>query len=96
MRQATEQHAVLTVFPELGLSSYTCEDLFSPGKALLKASKAALKAVWRRLGRLAHGVGGRLAAGDRSTTVQLRGRGPSRPDFRRGSQNVFTWVPGIL
>jgi NAD+ synthase (glutamine-hydrolysing) len=44
MRQAAEQHAVLTIFPELGLSSYTCEDLFHQ-QALLEASKAALKTV---------------------------------------------------
>ncbi len=44
MRQAAEQHTVLTVFPELGLSSYTCEDLFHQ-QALLEASGAALQTV---------------------------------------------------
>lgn len=44
MRQAAEQHAVLAVFPELGLSSYTCDDLFHQ-QALLDASLAALNTV---------------------------------------------------
>lgn len=40
-RQAAQQHAVLTVFPELGLSSYTAEDLFQQD-ALHEAVRAAL------------------------------------------------------
>ncbi len=44
MRRAAEQHVVLTVFPELGLSSYTCDDLFHQ-QALLDASLAALNTV---------------------------------------------------
>ena len=44
MRQAAQQHAVLSVFPELGLSAYSCEDLFHQ-QALLDASKAALEQV---------------------------------------------------
>jgi len=44
MRQAAERHAVLAVFPELGLSAYSCEDLFHQ-QALLEGSKAALHTV---------------------------------------------------
>ncbi len=44
MRQAAEQKAVLVVFPELGLSAYSCEDLFHQG-ALLDACESALHAV---------------------------------------------------
>jgi NAD+ synthase (glutamine-hydrolysing) len=44
MQQAAEQHAVLAVFPELGLSAYSCEDLFHQ-QALLDASRAALEQV---------------------------------------------------
>src|SRR5512147_143452 len=40
-RQAARQHAVLAVFPELGLSAYSNEDLFQQD-ALLDASLAAL------------------------------------------------------
>jgi NAD+ synthase (glutamine-hydrolysing) len=40
-RQAAQQHAVLTVFPELGLSSYTAEDLFQQD-ALQEAVRTAL------------------------------------------------------
>jgi NAD+ synthase (glutamine-hydrolysing) len=44
MQQAVQRHAVLAVFPELGLSAYSCEDLFHQ-QALLDASKAALEQV---------------------------------------------------
>jgi len=44
MRQAAQRHAVLAVFPELGLSAYSCEDLFHQ-QALLDGSKAALERV---------------------------------------------------
>jgi NAD+ synthase (glutamine-hydrolysing) len=46
MQQAAQQHAVLAVFPELGLSAYSCEDLFNQ-QALLDASRAALVQVVR-------------------------------------------------
>jgi NAD+ synthase (glutamine-hydrolysing) len=42
MEQALAQHAVLALFPELGLSAYSCEDLFHQ-RALLDASKEALQ-----------------------------------------------------
>jgi NAD+ synthase (glutamine-hydrolysing) len=44
MRQAVEARAVLALFPELGLSGYSCEDLFHQ-RALLDASEDALRAV---------------------------------------------------
>jgi NAD+ synthase (glutamine-hydrolysing) len=40
-RRASEMHAALALFPELGLSAYSNEDLFHQ-EALLEASKAAL------------------------------------------------------
>jgi NAD+ synthase (glutamine-hydrolysing) len=43
-RQAAEQGAVLAAFPELGLSAYTCDDLFHQ-RALLDACLAALADV---------------------------------------------------
>jgi len=43
-RQASERHALVAVFPELGLSAYSCEDLFQQ-QALLDASQAALASV---------------------------------------------------
>jgi NAD+ synthase (glutamine-hydrolysing) len=43
-RQAAEQGAALVAFPELGLSAYSCEDLFHQ-RALLDACEAALLAV---------------------------------------------------
>jgi NAD+ synthase (glutamine-hydrolysing) len=43
-RQAAEQRAALVAFPELGLSAYTCDDLFHQG-ALLDACEDALATV---------------------------------------------------
>ncbi|MFN7086341.1 MAG: NAD(+) synthase [Burkholderiales bacterium] len=44
IRQAAQRGAVLVAFPELGLSAYSCEDLFHQ-QALLDASREALAAV---------------------------------------------------
>jgi NAD+ synthase (glutamine-hydrolysing) len=41
MKQAAERKALLVVFPELGLSAYSCEDLFHQ-QALLDGSRKAL------------------------------------------------------
>ena len=43
-RDAATQGAVIVAFPELGLSAYTCDDLFHQS-ALLDACEAALKSV---------------------------------------------------
>ena len=43
-REAAARHALVAVFPELGLSAYTCDDLFQQ-QALLDAAQAALRAV---------------------------------------------------
>ena len=44
MEEAASRTAVLALFPELGLSAYSCEDLFHQ-RALLDASKDALRSV---------------------------------------------------
>src|SRR5678815_3414647 len=44
LSQAAQQGAVLVAFPELGLSAYTCDDLFHQ-RALLDGSKAALASI---------------------------------------------------
>ena len=44
MKRAAERRAVFAVFPELGLSAYSCEDLFHQ-QALLDGAKDALAAV---------------------------------------------------
>lgn len=44
MRQADERQAILVLFPELGLSAYSCDDLFHQS-ALLDAVEAALAEV---------------------------------------------------
>src|SRR3954470_18238883 len=47
MRQAARGKAVLAVFPELGLSAYSCEDLFHQ-QALIDASAEALRRLLAR------------------------------------------------
>ena len=44
LRQAARRKALLTVFPELGLSAYSCEDLFHQ-QALIDAAEKALLAL---------------------------------------------------
>jgi NAD+ synthase (glutamine-hydrolysing) len=44
LEQAAAQHAIVAAFPELGLSSYTCDDLFQQ-QALLDACRSALERV---------------------------------------------------
>jgi NAD+ synthase (glutamine-hydrolysing) len=46
MRRAARDKALLVVFPELGLSSYTCEDLFHQ-QALLAAAESSLAELMR-------------------------------------------------
>ncbi|MDA8383841.1 MAG: NAD(+) synthase [Betaproteobacteria bacterium] len=44
LREAAARHAILAVFPELGLSAYSCDDLFHQ-QALLDAAQAALRGL---------------------------------------------------
>lgn len=44
MKQAAEQHAALVLFPELGLTAYSCEDLFHQ-QALINSSVEALQTL---------------------------------------------------
>jgi len=47
MRRAAKEKVILAVFPELGLSAYSCEDLFHQ-QALLEATQDALAALLRK------------------------------------------------
>ncbi|MBI2754140.1 MAG: NAD(+) synthase [Betaproteobacteria bacterium] len=47
MREAARRKALIAVFPELGLSAYTCEDLFHQ-QALVRASEVALARLLAR------------------------------------------------
>jgi NAD+ synthase (glutamine-hydrolysing) len=64
MREAAASKAIVAVFPELGLSAYSCEDLFHQ-QALLRASESALAWLLARCRRLpvAAFVGLPVAAG---------------------------------
>ncbi|MDQ6672455.1 MAG: NAD(+) synthase [Chloroflexota bacterium] len=52
MNEAVERRAVIALFPELGLSAYSCEDLFHQ-RALLDAVQEGLEVVLRASERLA-------------------------------------------
>jgi len=47
MHEAAREKAILAVFPELGLSAYTCDDLFHQ-QALIEGAEEALKEILRR------------------------------------------------
>ncbi len=47
MQQAAREKAVLAVFPELGLSAYTCDDLFHQ-QALIDAAEESLAALLKK------------------------------------------------
>jgi NAD+ synthase (glutamine-hydrolysing) len=47
MRRAAREHALLCVFPELGLSAYSCEDLFHQ-QALIEGAESALAQLLER------------------------------------------------
>src|SRR4051794_40973160 len=47
MREAAREKAVLAVFPELGLSAYSCDDLFHQ-QVLIDACADALRALLAR------------------------------------------------
>ncbi len=51
MQQAAKEKAVLVVFPELGLTAYTLDELFHQ-QAVLEAAEAALAELLRRTARL--------------------------------------------
>src|SRR5687768_12681745 len=51
MQQAAGEKAVLAVFPELGLTAYTLDDLFHQ-QAVIEAAEAALAELMRRTARL--------------------------------------------
>ncbi|MGH8741616.1 MAG: nitrilase-related carbon-nitrogen hydrolase, partial [Burkholderiales bacterium] len=51
MQQAAREKAVLAVFPELGLTAYTLDDLFHQ-QTVIEAAEAALAGLLRRTARL--------------------------------------------
>jgi NAD+ synthase (glutamine-hydrolysing) len=51
MREAAREKALLVVFPELGLSAYSCEDLFHQ-QALIDAAEGALERLMLRTRKL--------------------------------------------
>jgi NAD+ synthase (glutamine-hydrolysing) len=51
MREAAREKALVAVFPELGLSAYTCDDLFHQ-QALIEAAEQALQNLLRKTRQL--------------------------------------------
>jgi NAD+ synthase (glutamine-hydrolysing) len=95
MREAAERHAVLVAFPELGLSAYTCEDLFHQ-QALLDGCLKALSEVVsasRELNIITV-VGLPLKVDDmlfNCAAVIFRGR-----IYGRGAQDISSELQGVL
>ena len=94
-RRASDDHAALIAFPELGMSGYSIDDLLHQG-ALLDGVEAAIG----RIAAESAGAGAdhrrRCAAAVRARPVQLRGRDPPRPGPRGGAQELPARVPGVL
>ena len=70
-RRASEMHAAVALFPELGISAYSNEDLFHQD-ALLDATEAALARLVERKPRTDAGAARRRAAALRRQALQLR------------------------
>src|SRR5918995_3531745 len=51
MEEAEDERAILALFPELGLSAYSCDDLFHQ-QALLEGSLDALRMILKASGSL--------------------------------------------
>ncbi len=95
-RRASERHAALVIFPELGISGYSIDDLLHQA-ALLDAVASALErivaasaSIWRR----SMVVGAPLRV--RARGVQHRGRDPSGPGARGRPQELPARVPRVL
>ena len=91
----TPTNCVLALFPELGLSAYSNEDLFHQD-ALLDAAEQALARVVRESERMATGAGRRRAAAAGGEAVQLRRRRPPRPGAGRRAQDLPAQLPRVL
>ena len=68
IREAAERKAVVALFPELGLTAYSCDDLFQQ-RALLDACLDAIAAVVDATRQAVRRQRGRGAAPDRSSSI---------------------------
>ena len=94
-RQAASNGAVLVAFPELGLSAYTCDDLFHQ-RALLDACEAALQTVIDASAALDIVMIVGMPVRCRTPAVQLRGGGGERPPARGGAEDLSAELRRIL
>ena len=85
----------LAVFPELGLSAYSCEDLFHQ-QALLGAAEEALRGAARAHAPAAARRAGRPAGGGRRPALQLRRAGLPGAAARRGAEDLPAELPRVL
>ena len=94
-RQASKANVAVALFPELGLSAYTNDDLFHQD-ALLDASQAAVARLVKASAALAPVlvVGAPLAV--RGEAVQLRGGDLSRAGAGAGAQDLPAELPRVL
>ena len=87
MEQAAAERAILVLFPELGLSAYSCEDLFHQ-QALLDGSLEALQTRAHGLRGLESDHRGWHAAAGPASLVQLRRRALPGADSRGRAEDV--------
>ena len=83
MTQAAHHKAILVLFPELGLSAYSCEDLFHQ-QALLEASIEALHTVLQASAAASAPAASAIAAAGRRALTGARTPRCSQGARRRG------------
>ena len=94
-RRASESHAAVVIFPELGLSAYSNEDLFRQ-QTMTEAVAAVIERIMRASATLSPvivvGAPLRAEAGLFNTAIVIH-RGA---DSRRGAEELSARVPGVL
>ena len=92
MEKAEGEKALLALFPELGLTAYSCEDLFQQ-QALLDGSIEALRGLLKGIRGFKLNFSGRHAATSRSPAVQLCCSPQPRADSGSYSQDFLAQLP---
>ena len=86
--RAARRRAVVVLFPELGLSAYSCDDLFHQHALLDGVRGGARRARGSRPRRVADRRRGRAAAAGRRPLFNCARRAAPRPRARRGAEDA--------
>ena len=95
MRQAEDAHAIFVLFPELGISAYSCDDLFHQ-RALLDASLNALRQIVDVSRSCSWHCDCRRSSRNRSSALQLRSCCQPRAHSRHHPQDLPSELPRVL